>query len=443
MAGEITLSNLTGVFDAGAMVDKILRLKAQPLERLLQQEEILKIKKEALEGLKSTVDTMEAFFTEADIPGLFQAKTGTSSNQDVLTVSVTETAPDISFEVMVSRLAQKEMRVSSTGVADLNITLSTATFTLRYNLNDTTFEEFNIDFGGGTLEDLVNTINSAQNRIVASVYYDGSSYRLLLSEADEGASTVETDPLNGIYAIEVSSGALPTELGTLDTNVIQGGKNAELQIGTGSPVYSPTNTFENLISGVTLTAKAAGTAQISISEDYSQVSGFLNNFAQNYNRIIDKIRELTDLDTGIFLGENFVNSLESSLANLLEPLIEKGLIEFDDTGHISINSGTLNQLLEENAEAVRTTLDQVKTAYSQYLGIETDYLGNISSQYEEQINDLEREIQRLRERLAQEETRLRQEYAKLEIFMNEAQNTIQRLQDYIVTLSQMWGGKEK
>ncbi len=442
MAGEIYLSNLTGVFDAAGMVERIMQLKAKPLEALAQKEQILQAKKQALDDLRSTVDSLESFFESANIGDLFRAKTGTSSDTDVVTVTVEETAPDISFDVTVSQLAQKEIRLSTAGVTDLNAVLSPATFTLRYNLNGTTFEETTIDFGGGTLEDLVDVINSAQSRVQASVYFDGSTYKLLLSEVDEGASTVETDTVGGTYAIEISSGSLPTELGALDTSVLQEGRNAQLQIGTGSPVYSPTNTFQDIVSGVDLTANATGSAHISITEDYSKVTSFLNNFADNYNQIIDKIRELTDLETGIFLGENFVNSLESSLSNLLEPLIEKGLIEFDDTGHISINTESLDQILQENPEEMEDTLSQVKEAYSRYLAVETDYLESLSSQYEDQINALEEEARRLQERLAREEILLRQEYSKLEIFMNQAQETIKRLQDYIVTLSEMYGGKK-
>ncbi|MBX6422747.1 flagellar filament capping protein FliD [Thermosulfurimonas sp. F29] len=442
MAGEIYLSNLTGAFDAAGMVQKIMQLKSKPLEALAQKEKLLQAKKKALDELKSTVDSLQSFFEGAGIEELFQAKSGSSSDPDVVSISVDQTAPDISFDVTVSQLAQKEIRLTTGGVTDLNTVLSPATFTLRYNLNGTSYEETTINFGGGTLEDLVNAINSAQSRVEASVYFDGSTYKLLLSEADEGASTVETDTVGGTYAIEISSGSLPTELGTLDTAVLQEARNAQLQIGTGSPVYSPTNTFQDIVSGVDLTAQTTGSAHISITEDYSKVSTFLNNFASNYNKIIDKIRELTDLKTGIFLGENFVNSLESTLSGLLQPLIDKGLINFDDTGHISINSDTLDQLLQENPQEVETTLSRFKEAYSNYLSVETDYLQSLSTQYEDQINDIEEESRRIQERLAREEVRLREEYGKLEIFMNKAQETIKRLQDYIVTLSEMYGGKK-
>ncbi|WP_297055496.1 flagellar filament capping protein FliD [Thermosulfurimonas sp.] len=442
MAGEIYLSNLTGAFDSAAMVEKIMKLKAKPLEALAQKEKDLQARKQAVDDLKSTVDSLESFLEGTTITDLFQAKTGTSSDTDVATVSVDQSAPDISFDVTVSQLAQKEIRLSTGGVSDLNTVLSPATFTLRYNLNGSSYEETTINFGGGTLQDLVDTINSAQSRITASVYYDGSNYKLLLSETDEGASTVETDTTNGVYAIEISSGALPTELGSLDTNVLQEGKNAQLQIGSGSPVYSPTNTFNDIVSGVDLTAQGTGSTHISISEDYSKVTDFLQNFAENYNKIIDKIRDLTDLKKGIFLGQNFINSLESSLSNLLQPLMDKGLITADDTGHISIDTDRLNELLQENPEGMQDTLSQVKNAFDNYLTVETNYLGDISSEYQKQIDDLEKQAQELQSRLAQEEIRLREEYAQLEVFMNHAQETIKRLQDYIVTLSEMYGGKK-
>jgi flagellar hook-associated protein 2 len=58
---------------------------------------------------------------------------------------------------------------------------------LTYNTGSGT-ESFSIDYSAGdTLEDLVNAINSAQDRVKASIYYDGSSYRLMLSESDAGA----------------------------------------------------------------------------------------------------------------------------------------------------------------------------------------------------------------------------------------------------------------
>ncbi|RUM88962.1 MAG: hypothetical protein DSZ24_02365 [Thermodesulfatator sp.] len=443
MAGEITLSNLTGQFDASAFVDRIMQLKAQALEPLAQEEAVYQSKKKAVEDLLSAVDSFEGSLEGVTISDLFTGKEGVSSDPDVVELSVNEEAPEVSFEVTVDRLAAKEMRTTASGVSEPTAPLSAATFTLRYHLSDTSYEDFTIHFGGGTLEDLVEAINSAQSRITASVYYDGSSYRLLLSEADEGASTVETDTEGGTYAIEIASGSLPPELGALDTAVLQEAHNAEIRIGSGSPVYSPTNTFTNLFTGVDLTAKATGTAHLEVSEDYHRVTSFLNNFAQNFNTLMDKIREVTDVDKGIFLGEGFVNTLEGTLFDLLEPLEEKGLVTYDsDTGHLSINTDALNQLLEENPSEVQTALSTLTQNYIRYLSRESTFFQNLSNQYQEHIDELEERAREMQKQLAQERQSLLYTYSKIEAFMNQAQNTIKRLQDYIVTLSEMYGGKK-
>ncbi|QJA06554.1 hypothetical protein FVE67_06990 [Thermosulfurimonas marina] len=443
MAGEITLSNLTGQFDAAAFVDRIMQLKAQALKPLADEETIYQAQKEAVDGLLSAVDSFEGSLEGVTIPDLFAGREGVSSDPDVVTLSVTEEAPEVSFEVTVNRLAAKEMRLTTAGVSDLSTPLSAATFTLRYHLSDTSYEDYTIDFGGGTLEDLVAAINSAQSRVTASVYYDGSSYRLLLSETDEGASTVETDTVGGTYAIEIASGSLPAELGALDTAVLQEGRNAEIQIGSGSPVYSPTNTFTNLMTGVDLTAKAPGTARVEITEDYDQVTSFLNNFAQNFNALMDKIREVTDVDKGILLGEGFVNTLEGTLFDLLEPLREKGLVTYDpDAGHISVNTETLNRLLEEDPSEVQSALSTLTQGYTRYLSQESTFLQGLSNEYQEHLDDLTERAREMEERLAQERQALLYTYSKIEAFMNQAQNTIKRLQDYIVTLSEMYGGKK-
>jgi len=48
----------------------------------------------------------------------------------------------------------------------------------------------------------------------------------------------------------------------------------------------------------------------------------------------------------------------------------------------------------------------------------------------------------LGEQLAKEEQRLRIEYAKVEAFINRSQEIMARLQSFIVSLSEMQGGKQ-
>jgi len=159
----------------------------------------------------------------------------------------------------------------------------------------------------------VDAINAAQDRVRASVYYDGTNYKLMLSENDVGASTVETDTTGGVYVISVSG--LPSELGTgLDT--VQKAQNAEIVLGSGSPITSPSN----------------------------KVTSFLNDFVSKYNGLVQLVDSLTVGDKALFRGDYTIGSVKTGIAERLEPLIAEGLIDYNgDTGEISLRTDKLNE----------------------------------------------------------------------------------------------------
>ncbi len=130
--------------------------------------------------------------------------------------------------------------------------------------------------------------------MVASVYFDGSGYKLMLAERDVGASKKET---TSGPVIEISAGSLPSELGAL-TTVLQEAKNARLKVGsdTGPEITSPTNTFENIITGLTLTAKnlTPDFISISISESFEKARKTLSDLFGKINDILSLVNQLTE-----------------------------------------------------------------------------------------------------------------------------------------------------
>ncbi len=437
MAGEMYISGLTGAnFDGGAIVDQILQLKSLPLQKLQQEKALVQAKLSSLGNLSEGIGGFLSLFEGLVVDDLFSGKTASVSNGDVLGATVTEEAPNIEFSVTVNRLAQGEIRVSNGGFANLTDTFGTSgTLTINYNTGSAT-ESFSIDYNAGeTLEDLVNRINSSQDRVKASIYYDGTSYKLMLSENDVGASTVETDTAGGVYAIEVTG--IPSELGTgFDT--LQNAQNAQIVIGSGNPITSPSNTFENVISGVTLEVKDIGSSTVTISESYSKVVSFFNDFAKKYNGLVKLVDELTTGEEALFRGDYTVSSVKTGLAERLDPLIELGLIDYDgDTGEISINTDKLNELLSSDPEKVKSLVQTIKDSYGSYLEGQKDLFGGFERTFNDRIESIDERIRTLATRLAQEEQILRREYAQLEAFIAQANEIRQRLQQFVVTLSQM------
>ncbi len=443
MAGELYISGLTNAgFDGGAIVDQIMQLKSIPIQKLQQEKALVQAKLSSLGNLSSGIGDFLSIFEELVVDDLFRGKRAKVSDADVLSASAGESAPEISFSVTVNRLAQGEIRVTNSGFTDPEGTFaSSGTLTITYNTGSGT-ESFSVNYSSGqTLEDLVNAINSSQERVRASVYYDGTTYRLMLSENDVGASTVETDTTGGVYVIDVSG--LPSELGTgLDT--LQKAQNAEIVIGSGSPITSPSNTFENVITGITLEVKKTGTSQVSVSEDYSRVGSFLGDFVKNYNALVELVDSLTTGEKALFRGDYTINSLKVGIADRLEPLIDLGVVEYDgNTGKISLKSDRLNELLDSDPDRVRKAMEQLKTSYNEYLSVQKEMFSGFEDTYSDRIEDIDERVEELARRLAQEEQILRREYAQLEAFIAQANEIRERLKDFIVTLSEMMKGGKK
>ncbi len=443
MAGELSLTGITGTwFDAGAMVDQIMQLKAIPLQRLQQEKAEIQAKLTSLGNLSGAIGDFLSLFENLNVDEIFSGKKATVSNPDVLSASVTQDAPEIEFSVTANKLAQAEIRVSNGGVADLSTTFaSSGTLTIAYDTGSTT-ETFNVDYTAGqTLEDLVNAINSAQSRVRASVYYDGTSYRLMLSEVDVGASSVETDTVGGVYVIDVTG--LPSELGTgLDT--IQSAQNAEIVIGSSSPITSPSNTFDNVITGITLTVKATGTSTVTVTEDLSGVSSFLEDFVKNYNALVDLVDSMTLGEEALFAGENLVSGVKFGIADRLDPLIEIGLIDYDgETGKISLNSSRLSDLLSSDPDSVKEAISELKDTYTSFLQVYSDTFSSFEANFNDQIERIDERISQIAQRLAQEEMILRREFSRLEAFIAEAEMLRERFRQFVTTLSEMMGGGDQ
>ncbi|MCC6048324.1 MAG: hypothetical protein LM579_02190, partial [Thermodesulfobacterium sp.] len=245
MADELYLSNVTGLLDVDAFVKSLTQAKQKELQKIARDKALHQAKASSISNLLSGIKDLKDFVSSLNIDKPFQGKSVSVSDSSVISAQASANTPNLTLKVKVNQLSQAEMRLSTGGVSSLEDTLSSATFTLRYYTSGTAYEETTVNFSGGTLNDLVNAINSSQNRVQASVFFDGSSYKLLLSEKDVGASTKETSALGSV--IEIASGSLPSPLGSLTT--LQEAKNAQLELPGGSILTSPTNTFKDVLPG--------------------------------------------------------------------------------------------------------------------------------------------------------------------------------------------------
>jgi len=443
MAGEIYFSNITGKFDWGSIVDQILRIKSLPLERMAQESAQIKAKQESLSKLANAIDAFNNLFSNLSVEDLFKQKSATSSNTDVLTATASADAPNVTLNVTVDQLSSKEIMLSRGGVRDLNDTITWNDFQLRYAKDDGDYETFSISAGSGKLEDLVRQINErAGSRIVASIFYDGTKYRLMLSEKNEADSRLETDPSTNTFVIsEASAMNLNGTWGLDYGNPLQLAKNAQITIGS-TTFSNPSNTLENVITGLTVELKNTGSATITIRDDYSKVKNFFSDFVNKYNAVVKQINEMTDKDKGLFQGDQIITGVKNSLANMLDPLFRYGIVSYNEDGTLTFNGSAVDELASNNPQELKRLIEGLKISYGTYLEQTRIDFQFFINDYQSRIDDINERMAKFQEQLIEEEQRLKREFSSVEVFINQAQEIMERMRIFIVSLSEMQGGKK-
>jgi flagellar hook-associated protein 2 len=418
------------MLDVDAIVQTLLEVKEKNIQMLNTEKAIYQAKAASLSNLLGSLNDAKSFFEDLDVDSLFTGKKVNISDSDILSATATDETPNITLDINVVQLAQSEIRVSTDGVTDLEDSISSGTFTLKYWTSDTEYESYTIEFGGGTLEDLVDAINEAQDKVTASIYYDGTYYKLMLSEKDVGNSTKETSSDSAVIEI---SGSFPLS----DLETLQNAQNAEIQLGDSSSyVTSATNTFNNLVTGLNVTVNNTGEAQITVEDDYSDAKDKLNDLFDKVNAIVDLVNSMTGKGD-IFQGNAAIVEINSKIFNSLSPLINLGLVNLSEEGVYSLNEETFNELTSDNLEELENAVSQVKENFEDMLEVLTESLQTYKESQDDQIERIDEEIEELQTSLKEEEERLRLEFSKIELLMYHNEQLKTRLKSLAIPLSEM------
>ncbi|AAC07765.1 flagellar filament capping protein FliD [Aquifex aeolicus] len=441
MAGELYFSGVTGAYDWGSVLDNIMAVKSIPIQKLQQKKQLINQKLQILGEFSQKLSDLKNLIENFNLESALKTKKADVSDSDVISVSVSENAPEISFSVNVLNTASKEILVYDAGFNSLDETIgSDGSFTLRYYTSPTDYVEYTIDYSLiDTLKDIVNKINETQDYVKASIYYDGNKYKLMLAETSEENSTVETAPDLSTKAIHLL-GTLPHQFG--NNVLIQQAKNARIQIGSGDVIESAGNTFENVIEGVSISAKRAGTSEVSISQDFSKIREFLNNFVKSYNEVVSQVKSLTLGENAPFRGENTIMNVKYGLSDTLTPLMELGLIEYKEDGTISL-SGNLESVINEKPDEFKLKMTQFLESAKAVAKVNYEAFEDFKEYLNDQAERIDENIRLLSQRLVQEEQILKRQFAQLEDFMNYANQIRERLKQFMVSISEMNGGNNK
>lgn len=313
----------------------------------------------ALNDFQSAIDALNS---DTDGPLTFSA----TSNNDSNTISANSEAQAGTYSFYVSALAQAQQTTFS--MSDDQYSAS-GTFTL--SMDDGTTMDIDLaaaDEDGDSFIDaneLVDAINNSDDNpgvSAALVKTDGTTTIMLTSDTTGAQSG---------FSVSVTGN---TDLATAESSseqLITNPQDAEIHLGsqTGPAITSSTNTFDDVIPGVTMTFSEVSdpddpndVTTFTVAEDSSGSQAKVQTFVDAYNTLIDTIDSLTSYGddgtaAGVFAGDAGMNSLANQMDDIAHAsyggvsIVDYG-ITLDSDGHLQIDSTQFSEEMEENPDGL-------------------------------------------------------------------------------------------
>ena len=315
--------------------------------------------------------------------------------------------------------------ISGTSAADLKI-LSTDSTTTSINGSGLFTAQTESE---GALNNVATEINNLNAGVTASVFSDGTGFRLQIVVNETGAA-------NEILLDSGDSGLNFTETSQARDALLVVGDSGTA--GSGVLVSSSTNDFNDTINGVDVSAlQQSDTAiEVSVEESDQEIIDLVQSFVDSYNSLRDDLGELTsfdeeDLSTGLLFGTTEALRVDSDLSRLVtdryrglgtfSSLQEIG-ISVDENGKLALDQTELKEAFAQDAEGLQNfftatddgVVDKFNAAIERLTNAENGLLTNRDSSLQATIDLNNDRIERFNESLERERARLELEFFQLE-----------------------------
>ncbi len=308
--------------------------------------------------------------------------------------------------------------------------------------------EFRLEVGGSdTLDSLAARISSQTTLAAATVLNDGTGvapYRLSLTSRTSGAA--------GELVLDDGDSDLGlTMLARAQDARVYFGGSAE----TGILLTSATNTFEEVVDGLSVTVSAVDDQPVTVTID-RDVDGLveaLNSLVEDYNAAMDRIAEVGKYDAetetfGVLQGEGGLRTVERRLQRLFTGAIDAGGA-FDRLSEIGLKPVTGNrlefdeerfrELMAANPEALETFFAAEEVGVAARLRAEVDKLTGASGVISGQTDALDGRKELLQERVDTLNERLERKRARLLRQFQAMETALAQLQGQQASLANLAG----
>jgi flagellar hook-associated protein 2 len=275
----ITISGVNGI-DFNSIVTEIMQYESQPLKAMQDEQTKVQNKDSALVSLAGILSALQAPVNSLTSDIAFSSVAATSSDKSIVTVSANGAEDTGDYEVSISQLAKAQVTKSTNGYSTPTATAATGG-SISFTIAGETTDPITIT-AATTLSDLKQQINDQESGVLASIVYDGTNYKLVITSRETGLAngfTINNSLTNGAgAAVAFTGGQSPT------SGNAQNAQNALLSVN-GIAIESTSNNVADAISGVTLKLLKTGNVSVSVASDTSPVKNNLKTLVEEYNKL--------------------------------------------------------------------------------------------------------------------------------------------------------------
>ena len=310
--------------DLEGLVLQLVQVERAPkVKRLDDRKKEADVQLSALGQLKSALNKVNESLSSLSDPKVMGARsaqvTGQPADNPFINVSTSNQSVRGNYNVEVVSLAQgSRLTTDGTQFTSSADEVTTEAGQLTFQLGDDG-DTFTVEVGANaTVADIANAVNRAAENfgVNASVINTGGT--------KPQTYLVFDSPTTGTGNTLNLTGST-TELQNLTGGMeVREAADAKIKID-GISSFSATNTFENAVENLTITANRVSPegeqARIAVDVDKAGVKEQVDEFMSAYNSMIDEVNRLTrynaDGTNGPLIGDSIVRSVRGQLAGIL------------------------------------------------------------------------------------------------------------------------------
>ncbi|MCR8660507.1 flagellar filament capping protein FliD [Paenibacillus endoradicis] len=445
----ISITGLSSNLDTAQMVKDLMAIEKIPYTNLTTKKTNLQSEQTIFRTINTKLNALETAANALRYSGDFNVYKASSSDATILKATASTNAATGSYNINVDKLATSAS-ASIKGISGAGSDWATSLTGLS--------------IGGKTIDlsaafDGVTLTNNKEALTALTNYINKNSGTLNVK-----AELVKTDDSDN-YAFSITSTTTGKQTSfdmnvsgvTIDTanKKVSLGQNAEFTMN-GVSVTRSSNTFDDLISGVSVTLTKKGESTLDVKQDTASITSKIDAFVTAYNDLLVLVKDnlakpTTEGKMNPLQGDTLLKSISSQMYNMFTATvnsnsslksmadigltIDKGITTASGmTGKITFDKEKFATALESNSSEVSKlfsngdeankgiALNIANTIRSNYTSTVTGILNVKITGYDSEIKMVDDRLSAMDTKLEMREARIKLQFSNMETMLSSLKN---------------------